>query len=186
MRSASLLRSRARSNPVTFFPHVVWRALRAAATATSMSFAEATRKHDQHAIEVSSEQVLRLPRRAPVLREQSRHSPATTEQSGCSVAGLMHSMVSCESTDGTNWLLMKRPVWTPMVLPVGTVIFATEADILGCALVDDARWRGTRRMLDAGINSRLCAESRTDNESGYDRFRADRRRLPCRMRICIL
>lgn len=40
IRSASLLRSLARSVPVTFLPQVVWNALRAAATAMSMSFTE--------------------------------------------------------------------------------------------------------------------------------------------------
>ena len=40
MRSASLWMSRARSKPVTFFPHVVLNAARAAATARSMSAAE--------------------------------------------------------------------------------------------------------------------------------------------------
>lgn len=41
IKSASLLISRARSTPVTFFPHVVLNALRAAATAMSISFSDA-------------------------------------------------------------------------------------------------------------------------------------------------
>ena len=40
MRSASLFRSLDLSKPVTFLPHVVLKALRAEATAMSMSFAE--------------------------------------------------------------------------------------------------------------------------------------------------
>lgn len=44
IRSASLLRRRDRSNPVTFLPHVVVNAFLAARTATSMSFAEPSRE----------------------------------------------------------------------------------------------------------------------------------------------
>ena len=40
MRSANLFSSRARSVPVALRPQVVWKALRAAATAMSMSLAE--------------------------------------------------------------------------------------------------------------------------------------------------
>lgn len=48
IRSASLFRRRDRSNPVTFLPQVVLKALRAAATATSMSFAEPMTNKRKH------------------------------------------------------------------------------------------------------------------------------------------
>jgi len=116
IRSASLLIRRERSKPVTFFPHVVLKAFRAAATATSMSFSEAkgSRRYQFHCWWLR------------------RNSPATTEQINSSVAGLIALLASqtstyrrtnwtdcissLESMDDTNWLSMNNPVGTVIVL----------------------------------------------------------------------
>lgn len=130
IKSASLFKSRDLSKPVTFFPQVVLKAARAAFTAMSISFSD-----PEEWGKVSS----RLSPKTP------SDKPATTLQISSSVAGLIalqyrgvgthrqprdhfeitHPIVSCESTDGTNSLLMNNPVGSSIVRPVaGILIFA--------------------------------------------------------------
>jgi hypothetical protein len=42
-----------------------------------------------------------------------------------------HSIVSCPSTEATNWLSMKSPVLTLMVLPVAVILSSATCDMVG-------------------------------------------------------
>ena len=137
IKSANLLISLERSNPVTFFPQVVVNALRAAATATSISFADA------------NEMIYDIVTHVFKWDVSTADAPATTWQITSSVAGLIalsskirmqnrnliakstDSISSCESTEGTNSLLMKSPVGTEIFLPEDGIVIFTDWAIVG-------------------------------------------------------
>ena len=70
-------------------------------------------------------------------------APAETEQMTSSVAGFIVSSVE-PSTEGTNWLLMKRPVGTVRGFPLGRLIVDETLDLLDIVAILVSGGRGRR------------------------------------------
>jgi hypothetical protein len=128
-----------RSKPDTPFHGAVVSALRAAATARSMSLGDAGRD--------------RAVGKRSAHHGTSTDVPATTSQIRSSFAGFMHlpsarsnqstargeqarqrthAIVSWLSTDGTNLLSMNKPVLSLMVLPVAAILISVVVIVVDC------------------------------------------------------
>lgn len=125
---------RLRSKPDTFLPHVVLRAVRAAVTATSMSFLEPTcvNARESMMVEITlPDRVLASYNGADGLLRGGIDAPAYADvhEMRCRLSMVCQSwtyrIVSFQSTDGTNLLLIKRPVGKETFLPVAGIVIST-------------------------------------------------------------
>ena len=101
-----------------------------------------------------------------------------------------YSIVSFESTEGTNWLLMNRPVDTAIFLPVAGTLICAMVAIVGCAVCRrrwvgasvGRWWAGVIWGWRPGNKWRDCSRDKQDNLAGVVyRWRGSDRRPDMQM-----